>query len=82
MKKFSTDDLNEKLNSFISFINGFEVIKTKYKNGMVTFEELIDYNIKLFNRRCSFINLFYRYEKKFSKDLNFNRYDLYSLLNY
>lgn len=75
-------DLNEKLNSFKTFVNYFEVIKTKFKEGKISVEEFIDYNISLYNRRYAFTNLFYKFEEVFTTELNFNRKNLYELLNY
>lgn len=75
-------DLNEKLNSFKKFVNHFKIIKTKFKEGKISVEEFIDYNISIYNRRCAFTNLFYKFEEVFTTELNFNRKNLYELLNY
>lgn len=75
-------DLNEKLNSFICFLNYFEVVKNKFKNGEVGFDEVMKYNISLFNRRSAFIDLYYNNKKQFEVECNFNKKDFINLLNY
>lgn len=75
-------DLNEKLNSFITFLNGFEVMKHKFSKGEVSFNDLLNYNISLFNRRSAFIDLYYNNSKQFEVECNFNKRDFINLLNY